>query len=420
MANAILDKEYSPVIGFSSIDEESEIESIRPQSHSSKSSSKSSRTPRASQKELDALREDDTAGLARQRPVNTSATCTATESTLVDDTVVRIPLTVVQEAQDKDDVLSILPSERERCQLLGDDISECNSRRSNLDSDSDENDIRFRKYSSKSNNLLEQMFRADATTKSDKSSEGISLDNSQISVLKDSWRTENPSRLSAYKDSYKAAFPVSEETEDMLTVPSLGSIVSNLLIKKYGQKLTIKSQSLCSQPLKDLEKIAYQGQHAARMGIIINVYMQQALGKLLSTLSDKECKIDCAIQCVRDIFAMNAKSLDQAARSGALHHMIRRKAAMADTGLNESKDLRNHVWNLPLSHEGIFGTGLDRKLKERQEINQQISDLLPEFDKRTKRKMPVSNDQPWKRPRYQDFASNYIPFSFNSSIWYPS
>ncbi|KAH3855582.1 hypothetical protein DPMN_098150 [Dreissena polymorpha] len=136
---------------------------------------------------------------------------------------------------------------------------------------------------------------------------------------------------------------------------------------------------------------------------MINVYMQQALGNVLSKLSEKQPNFDSAIQCVRDIFAMNTKSLDQMARAGALHHMVHRKAAMADSGLNDSKDLRNHILNLPLSHEGSFGTGLEQKLKERQEINKQISDLLHEFSRGPKRTFQGPSDQAWKRPRYQEY-----------------
>jgi hypothetical protein len=42
-------------------------------------------------------------------------------------------------------------------------------------------------------------------------------------------------------------------------------MVETLLVKKFGNKAP-NSQSLCSQPLQSLEKLAYQGQHAARMG----------------------------------------------------------------------------------------------------------------------------------------------------------
>ncbi|VDI15148.1 Hypothetical predicted protein [Mytilus galloprovincialis] len=66
-----------------------------------------------------------------------------------------------------------------------------------------------------------------------------------------------------------------------------------------------------------VEKLAYQGQAAAKMGIVSSSYMQQALGTLLETLLDKEVNMDRAVQQVRDIFAMSTKSVDQVARAGA-------------------------------------------------------------------------------------------------------
>jgi len=163
--------------------------------------------------------------------------------------------------------------------------------------------------------------------------------------------------------------------------------------------------------LRDWEKLAFQGQHDAMMGIVIILYMQQALGNLLRVLSDKDANIDSAIQCVRDIFAMNTKSLDQLERTRAIHHLVRRKAAMADCDLNDSREVRNQIWNLPLSLDGICGSGLEHKLKEGVGMNKNISDLLPEFERKPKRKAHSAGDQPWKRPRYaDDRLQSYRPY----------
>lgn len=69
------------------------------------------------------------------------------------------------------------------------------------------------------------------------------------------------------------------------------------------------------------------------MGIIAAAYTQQALGTLLETLQQKDVNLDKSVQLVRDIFAMSTKTLDQVARCGAFHHLVRRKATMEDTGL---------------------------------------------------------------------------------------
>ena len=56
-------------------------------------------------------------------------------------------------------------------------------------------------------------------------------------------------------------------------------------------------------------------------------------------MQSKDTNIDSAIQSIRDIFAMSTKALDQVGRSGAFHHIIRRKAAASDSGLNSLKDV---------------------------------------------------------------------------------
>lgn len=410
------------------------------------------RTPRASQADFETLRQNvsvmekqfsaldgkldflcsklDTAGgLARQRPPTHTATCADDDVTADsvrqtsnlpvdrDSTRVRIPLSTISGMLlNSDDTMSIQPSQRERRSLLGDECSSHDTVSSH--SDVEESGVRFQKYGSNTKKLLTDIFGEDATIRPDKSQMGISLDEAQTNVLKDSWRSEQPNKVSAFRDSYRASFPVSEETDTWLSVPSIDSIVGNLLMKRFGSKAGVKQQQLYTQPFRDIEKLGYQGQHAARMGIIINLYMQQALSKLLATLSEKDANIDSAIQCVRDIFAMNTKSLDQFGRTGAIHHLVRRKATMADTGLTDSKDLRNQIWQLPLTHEGVLGAGLEQKLKERVEINKQISDLLPEVGRREKRKSSATSDQQWKRPRFDNRAShsqyNYPYKSYNN------
>ena len=89
-----------------------------------------------------------------------------------------------------------------------------------------------------------------------------------------------------------------------------------------------------TQHLKQIEIFAFQGQTAARMGIVITLYIQQALASLLSDLNSENFNIDRATQTVRDVFAMSTKVLDQLGRTGAYDHYIRRKATMVDIGLD--------------------------------------------------------------------------------------
>ena len=107
---------------------------------------------------------------------------------------------------------------------------------------------------------------------------------------------------------------------------------------------------------------------------------------------------------MRDIFAMSTKALDQAGRSGAFHHIIRRKAAASDTGLNNLREVQAKVLYLPLSGDGVFGCRLQENLRKREEQKEQLLDLVPVFaenksDWRT-RKSTYNNRSSWrKQPR---------------------
>ena len=176
------------------------------------------------------------------------------------------------------------------------------------------------------------------------------LDESQTDVLNESWRIKAPNDLSAYKDSYRSSFPVNEKSVDMLQVPSLDDIVETFLIRRHSQKATFKkAKGLFTQHLKEIEKLAFQGQTAARMGIIITLYIQQALASLLTELGSENTNLDRATQTVRDVFAMSTKVLDQLGRTGAFDHYIRRKATMVDMGLDSVKDVSKHADFLPLT-----------------------------------------------------------------------
>ncbi|XP_071123854.1 uncharacterized protein [Mytilus edulis] len=114
------------------------------------------------------------------------------------------------------------------------------------------------------------------------------------------------------------------------------------------------------------------------MGLITTCYLQQASGNLLDNLTSDSPNLDSAIQNVKDIFALSTKSLDQTARTGAFHHMIRRRATMYDTGLNQLRDYANTIVTLPLTADGIFGSQYDTKMKEKTERHKQLADVLPD------------------------------------------
>ena len=117
---------------------------------------------------------------------------------------------------------------------------------------------------------------------------------------------------------------------------------------------------------------------------------------------------------------MSTKSLDQMAGAGAFHHLIHRKATAADTALHEFKDLQKTALRAPLSGEGVFGPEFEKKSKDRQEKDKQLSDLMPEFGKKFygKRKKPFpSKSSSQKKPRQPEDSYNK---SYNRSSNYSS
>ena len=279
----------------------------------------------------------------------------------------------------------------------------------------EEDNERFSRYiSSKpvdANQNLVDIFGVDAQASKSKSEDGLCLDDSQKKVLSDSWHSKNHSKLSSYRESYRASFPVQEESVDFLQVPTFDDTVESLLVKKHGHKAAFGSTpSLYNRQLRSIEKIGFQGQTAARMGVIMTCYTQKALGILLENLQSENPNIDRAIQTTRDVFAMTTKSLDQVAGAGAFHHMSRRKAAVYDTGLDEYKDYASTIMALPLTSEGVFGSQFDDKLKSKQERFKQIAEVLPELDNSNrnaksvagKRKAATSSYSNDKRRRYSN------------------
>ncbi|KAK6173317.1 hypothetical protein SNE40_016792 [Patella caerulea] len=213
------------------------------------------------------------------------------------------------------------------------------------------------------------------------------MDSSQKEVLLGHWRCDKPNSITAFAEETKEMFPVDEDTEKFLQVPSLDDLIGRCLIKKHGNKAAFSKtgKSLFTQPYKMLEKIAYRGQQASYMGIIINMYMQQSLGTLIELFNDDKPNIDNARKHIRDIFAMSTKSLDQLGRAGAFHHIVRRQLSMTDTSLFQLEDSRD-LSDLPLSAEGVFGDKLETTLKSRKEKNKTLEDLLPEFPKYDKKR----------------------------------
>ena len=90
--------------------------------------------------------------------------------------------------------------------------------------------------------------------------------------------------------------------------------------------------------------------------------MQQALGTLLSSICCQDAE---AVQAIIYIFSMYFKALDQIGRTGAFHHLIRRKSATAqDTGIYTLKTVHSKIICLPLSDDDVYGKKLEKKVKK--------------------------------------------------------
>ncbi|CAG2242847.1 unnamed protein product [Mytilus edulis] len=193
------------------------------------------------------------------------------------------------------------------------------------------------------------------------------MDDSQKEVLMGHWRALKPNLVSAFAEETKELFPVDEETEKFLQVPTLDDFIGNCLVKRHGSKASFsKGKNLHSQPYKMLERIAYRGHQASFMGIVICMYMQQSLGNL----TDETPNIDKAIQHVRDILPCPRKNTSIFL-------------------LHDSRDISD----LPNTGEGVFGDNLVSALKARKDKDKTLDDLLPDiFPKDRKIKTPLTDD----------------------------
>ncbi|KAH3829086.1 hypothetical protein DPMN_131074 [Dreissena polymorpha] len=237
---------------------------------------------------------------------------------------------------------------------------------------------------------LFEMFGEDALVKHKPLKEGICLDDSQLKVLNTSFRCDQPNFLTAFNEESVDMLPVDESCEKTLKVPSLDKLVDGCLTKRYGQKVSFaknKGNVLFTQPCKMVDKICFKGQHAAGMGIVMQCYLQQGPGSLLTSVQTQDLDKETIVQKVKDVFAISTKVLDQLGRTGAFHHIARRAVAMTDTGLYEQYD-NLQFSNLPLSGDGVFGPGLEHLLKARKEKKKQVDDLIPDV-RRPKQKISI-------------------------------
>ena len=71
---------------------------------------------------------------------------------------------------------------------------------------------------------------------------------------------------------------------------------------------------------------------------------------------------------------MLTRSLDQLGRTGAFHHLIKRKVTAHDSGLITLRVIQNKIVCLTLTADGVFGKKLEEKLKERKKQKDLLKD----------------------------------------------
>lgn len=266
------------------------------------------------------------------------------------------------------------------------------------------------KLSEKDSKDLFSIFGEDATVKKDDKKVGISLDKSQIDVIENSWHHKNPSSLSTTFEENFDLFPVDDESEKYLSVPSLEPLVEGCLKKKHGERAKFgKKPALYTQPCKMIEKQAYSGQQSARMAMTMQIYVQQSLGNLMQSFKNNPVDKDFCVSQIQEIFSMSTKCLEQIGRTGAFHHIVRRCCTMTDTALYSLSD-RDRFYDLPLSSEGVFGPGFATLLKDRKEQKKLVDDLLdiPDLKKNYKRKSS-------SKEGHSTVKKQYVPTSTVSS-----
>ncbi|CAC5386370.1 unnamed protein product [Mytilus coruscus] len=218
-------------------------------------------------------------------------------------------------------------------------------------------------------NVLSELFSEDIASNNDKGSVGLIMDQAQVTILESSWRCQHPEKLSAYREEYRSCFPVHDSAMEFLQVPSLDDLLEPMMRKNHGPK-AVKSwdtghRQLHTQPLKQIEKLSFQGQMASRMNVISGMYMQQTMGTLLGKLE-------------------NSPSLEHEEKESCCHLL----------------KICSQCLQSLLTSEGVFGNGLKACLEKRKEQKDQLNDLLPELGQGRKRRADFDRDWQNKNPKF--------------------
>lgn len=139
-------------------------------------------------------------------------------------------------------------------------------------------------------------------------------------------------------------------------------ILEPLLRNIYGPKTVLswctKGNQLYGQPMKTLKGLAFQGQHASRIGIISVLHLQQALGTLLLTLQEQSCQ-EGYPNCSGCVWYVEQNTGPEWSCGCVLPHDLQKIVCVRYW----SEAVQRKVSYPSLSHDGVFGPGLGQTLK---------------------------------------------------------
>ncbi|CAG2239350.1 unnamed protein product [Mytilus edulis] len=81
---------------------------------------------------------------------------------------------------------------------------------------------------------LGDKFGLDAYTSLKTEKTGLVLEQNQIDVLRGSWRSETPHKITSYKENYRQSFPIDASCQEYFNVPTMDNTVESLLMKRYA------------------------------------------------------------------------------------------------------------------------------------------------------------------------------------------
>ncbi|CAC5420601.1 unnamed protein product [Mytilus coruscus] len=100
---------------------------------------------------------------------------------------------------------------------------------------------------------LGDKFGLDAYTSVLTEKTGLVLEQNQIDVLRGSWKSETPHKITSYRENCRQSFPIDASCQEYFSVPTMDNTVESLLMKRYGPRAAFgRVPSLFTKNLKSL------------------------------------------------------------------------------------------------------------------------------------------------------------------------